>query len=96
MIIIPLYYDWNYFYLFLPVYFLFITLSLYLLQGVLTFLAVQKYRLGASEAFTSGYEPEANVSSPYSSFPGSETGDPYQQPPFSAQKEAPDFQTPTY
>ncbi|GAB1600412.1 synaptogyrin-1-like [Argonauta hians] len=64
--------------------------------GVLTFLAVQKYRLGAGEAFTSGYEPEANVSSPYSSFPGSETGDPYQQPPFSAQKEAPDFQTPTY
>lgn len=66
------------------------------LQGVLTFLAVQKYRMGASDAFTTGYEPEPNASSPYSSFPGSETGDPYQQPPFSTQKEAPDFQAPTY
>ncbi|CAE1250501.1 Synaptogyrin-1,Putative synaptogyrin-2 like protein,Synaptogyrin-3,Synaptogyrin-2 [Acanthosepion pharaonis] len=64
--------------------------------GVLTFLAVQKYRMGASDAFTTGYEPEPNASSPYSSFPGSETGDPYQQPPFSTQKEAPDFQAPTY
>ncbi|GFS19646.1 synaptogyrin [Elysia marginata] len=62
----------------------------------LTFLAVRRYRMGAQEAFASGYDQDPNASSPYSSFPGSETGDPYQQPPFSQQKETPDYQQPTY
>jgi hypothetical protein len=60
---------------------------------------VRRYRAGAQEAFTSGgYEPDQTASSPYSSFPGSDTGDPYQQPPFATNqnKEAPDFQAPTY
>ncbi|XP_050391093.1 synaptogyrin-2 [Patella vulgata] len=61
-----------------------------------TFFAFRQYRMGAQDAFASGYDPEPNVSSPYSSFPGSDTGDPYQQPPFSQQKEVPDFQPPTY
>lgn len=65
-------------------------------QGGLTFLAVQRYRLGAQEAFNTGYDQDPNASSPYSSFPGSDSGDPYQQPPFSQQKEAPDYQPPTY
>ncbi|CAL1533611.1 unnamed protein product [Lymnaea stagnalis] len=64
--------------------------------GGLTFLAVRRYRLGAQEAFASGYDQDPNASSPYSSFPGSDTGDPYQQPPFSQQKETPDYQQPTY
>ncbi|KAJ8318932.1 hypothetical protein KUTeg_004023 [Tegillarca granosa] len=64
--------------------------------GGLTFFAVRRYREGGQDAFQSGYEPNQNVSSPYSSFPGSDTGDPYQQPPFSGQKEAPDYQQPTY
>ncbi|XP_033739876.1 synaptogyrin-2-like [Pecten maximus] len=64
--------------------------------GGLTFFAVRRYREGSQETFTQGYETEQNASSPYSSFPGSDTGDPYQQPPFSGQKEAPDFQPPTY
>ncbi|XP_064603607.1 synaptogyrin-1-like [Liolophura sinensis] len=60
-------------------------------------LAVRKYRLGAQDAFTTGYDTDPNAaSSPYSSFPGSETGEPYQQPPFATQKEAPDFSQPTY
>lgn len=64
--------------------------------GALTFFAVRRYRLGAQEAFASGYDQDPNASSPYSSFPGSDTGDPYQQPPFSQQKETPDYQQPTY
>ncbi|ESP03938.1 hypothetical protein LOTGIDRAFT_156540 [Lottia gigantea] len=61
-----------------------------------TFFAVRQYRMGAQDAFASGYDPEPNVSSPYSSFPGSDTGDPYQQQPFSQPKETPDFQPHTY
>ncbi|PVD39379.1 hypothetical protein C0Q70_02009 [Pomacea canaliculata] len=64
--------------------------------GALTFLAVRRYRLGGQEAFNSGFDQEQNASSPYSSFPGSDSGDPYQQPPFSQQKETPDYQPPTY
>ncbi|KAL8586187.1 hypothetical protein ACOMHN_057749 [Nucella lapillus] len=64
--------------------------------GGLTFLAVQRYRLGAQEAFSTGCDQDPNASSPYSSFPGSDSGDPYQQPPFSQQKETPDYQPPTY
>lgn len=70
--------------------------SFNLFQGVLTALAVQRYRLGAQDAFSSGYDQDPNAASPYSSFPGSETADPYQQPPFSAEKEAPDYRPPTY
>ena len=65
-------------------------------QGGMTFFAVRRYREGNQETFATGYDQEQNASSPYSSFPGSDTGDPYQQPPFSGQKEAPDFQPPTY
>ena len=65
-------------------------------QGGLTFFAVRRYRLGAQEAFASGYDADPNTSSPYNSFPGSVEGDPYQQPPFSQQKETPDYQQPTY
>uniref|UniRef100_A0A0B6ZCV3 MARVEL domain-containing protein n=1 Tax=Arion vulgaris TaxID=1028688 RepID=A0A0B6ZCV3_9EUPU len=64
--------------------------------GGLTFLALRRYRQGAQEAFATGYDQDPNASSPYSSFPGSDTGDPYQQPPFSQQKETPDYQQPTY
>ncbi|XP_055877398.1 synaptogyrin-2-like [Biomphalaria glabrata] len=64
--------------------------------GAITFFAVRRYRMGAQEAFASGYDQDPNASSPYSSFPGSDTGDPYQQPPFSQQKEVPDYQQPTY
>ncbi|XP_046359609.1 synaptogyrin-2-like [Haliotis rufescens] len=64
--------------------------------GAITFFAVRRYRQGAQDAFTTGYDPDPNASSPYSSFPGSDTGDPYQQPPFSQQKEVPDYQAPTY
>ncbi|XP_062605601.1 synaptogyrin-2-like [Saccostrea cucullata] len=66
--------------------------------GGITFFAVRRYREGFEDAFAprSGYDDQTQ-SSPYSSFPGSETGDPYQQPPFATQKEAPNFQqTPTY
>ncbi|XP_041362528.1 synaptogyrin-2-like [Gigantopelta aegis] len=64
--------------------------------AALTFFAIRRYRAGAQDVFSSGYEPDPNASSPYSSFPGSDTGDPYQQPPFSQQKEVPDYQAPTY
>ncbi|XP_048761010.1 synaptogyrin-3-like [Ostrea edulis] len=65
--------------------------------GGITFFAVRRYREGFGEAFAqrSSYDDQTQ-SSPYSSFPGSETGDPYQQPPFTSQKETPDFQQPTY
>ena len=56
------------------------------LQAALTYLAVQRYRSGVAEAFTSTYEPEGtqqSAPSPYSTYAGGETGDPYQQPPFS-------------
>ena len=55
-------------------------------QAALTYLAVQRYRSGVAEAFTSTYEPEGTTQSapsPYSTYAGGETGDPYQQPPFS-------------
>ncbi len=56
-------------------------------QAGLTYLAVQRYRSGAAEAFTSQYEGEPGAQpgapSPYSTYAGGETGDPYQQPPFS-------------
>ena len=71
----------------------------FLLQAVLTVFAVRRYREGTSEQFTSGYQDnqQQNQSSPYSSFPGSDSGDPYQQPPFSnQQKDIPDYQPPTY
>merc|ERR1712062_818589 len=55
--------------------------------GGLTYFAVKRYQLGAQEAFASGYEADPATSSPYNSFPGSVEGDPYQQPPFSQQKE---------
>ncbi|KAL8601463.1 hypothetical protein ACOMHN_000405 [Nucella lapillus] len=64
--------------------------------GGLTFLAVQRYRLGAQETFNTGYNQDPTATSPYSSYPGSDTGDPYQQPPFSQQKDVPDYQPPTY
>ncbi|VDI62633.1 synaptogyrin-2-like [Mytilus edulis] len=63
--------------------------------GGLTFFAVRRYREGVTETFQEGYNPEQNASSPYSSFPGSDTGDPYQAP-FGGQKEAPEYQPPTY
>ena len=56
------------------------------LQAALTYLAVQRYRSGVAEAFTSTYEPEGTTQSapsPYSTYAGGETGDPYQQPPVS-------------
>ena len=56
------------------------------MQAALTYLAVQRYRSGVAEAFTSTYEPEGtqqSAPSPYSTYAGGETGDPYQQPPFS-------------
>ena len=83
-------------------------------QGVLTGLAVMRYRKGVTEDFSSGYEPDvigAGVGgagvpqptpSPYSSYPAAgETGDPYQQAPFSGAPQPPkqppgDFQPPTY
>ena len=70
----------------------------HLLQAALTFFAVRRYREGTSETFTSGYQDnQQNQSSPYSSFPGSDSGDPYQQPPFNnQQKDIPDYQPPTY
>lgn len=70
--------------------------------AALTFFAVRRYREGTSEQFTSGYQDnqQQTQSSPYSSFPGSDSGDPYQQPPFSnqqnMQKDIPDYQPPTY
>ncbi|KAL3877269.1 hypothetical protein ACJMK2_035001 [Sinanodonta woodiana] len=65
--------------------------------AVITFFAVKRYREGVQGSFASGYEPDPAQSSPYSSFPGSETGDPYQQPPFSSQsKEPTEYQPPTY
>lgn len=64
--------------------------------GGLTFLAVQRYRVGAQETFNTGYNQDPTATSPYSSYPGSDTGDPYQQPPFSQQKDVPDYQPPTY
>ncbi|KAK2161516.1 hypothetical protein LSH36_115g06012 [Paralvinella palmiformis] len=82
--------------------------------GVLTGLAVMRYRKGVTEDFSSGYEPDvigAGVGgagvpqptpSPYSSYPAAgETGDPYQQAPFSGAPQPPkqppgDFQPPTY
>lgn len=66
--------------------------------GGITFFAVRRYREGFEDTFAqrSSYDDQTQ-SSPYSSFPGSETGDPYQQPPFSGtQKEPTDFQQPTY
>lgn len=68
------------------------------IQGGITFFAVRRYREGFEDTFAqrSSYDDQTQ-SSPYSSFPGSETGDPYQQPPFSGtQKEPTDFQQPTY
>ena len=56
-------------------------------QAGLTVFAVKKYRQGASEAFTSQYDPSdpnaQHTPSPYSSYPGDGAMDPYQQPPFS-------------
>jgi hypothetical protein len=73
--------------------------------AALTALAVMRYRQGASDAFTTSYEPEGVTQptpSPYSTYAGGETGDPYQQqPPFGEheQKQPPppgDFNPPTY
>ncbi|WAQ97303.1 SNG3-like protein [Mya arenaria] len=54
---------------------------------------------GTSDTLTTGYagDQPQNQSSPYSSFPGSDASDPYQQP-FSGQKSSdiPDYQPPTY
>ena len=81
------------------------------LQAALTALAVMRYRQGAADAFTSSYEPEGVTQptpSPYSTYAGGESGDPYQQPPFSGgggggggmmdeQRRPPgDFSAPTY
>ncbi|KAK3090293.1 hypothetical protein FSP39_010693 [Pinctada imbricata] len=63
--------------------------------AAITVFAVKRYREGFQDAFTTNYNDPAQ-SSPYSSFPGSDTGDPYQQPPFGGQKDTPDFQPPTY
>jgi len=69
-----------------------------LFQAGLTFFAFRRYREGASSTLTSGYaDTQPNQSSPYSSFPGSDASDPYQQPPFSNNKsDIPDYQPPTY
>ncbi|BFZ03827.1 hypothetical protein BsWGS_06866 [Bradybaena similaris] len=64
--------------------------------GGLAFLALRRYRLGSQETFDYGYEHDPNASSPYRSFPGSDIGDPYHQPPFSQQRETPDYPQPTY
>ncbi|XP_045214490.1 synaptogyrin-2-like [Mercenaria mercenaria] len=68
--------------------------------AALAFFAFRRYREGTSETFTTGYQDnqQQNQSSPYSSFPGSDASDPYQQPPFSNQKsgDIPDYQPPTY
>ncbi|KAH3872986.1 synaptogyrin-3-like [Dreissena polymorpha] len=68
--------------------------------GVLTFFAFRRYREGTSDTLTSGYggDQPQNQSSPYSSFPGSDASDPYQQPPFSNPKsgDIPNYQPPTY
>lgn len=71
-------------------------LFFFCVQGGLTFFAVRRYREGVSESFQEGYNPDQNASSPYSSFPGSDTGDPYQAPPFGGQKDVPEYQAPTY
>lgn len=68
-------------------------------QAGLTFFAFRRYREGTSDSLKSGYpDPQQNQSSPYSSFPGSDASDPYQQPPFSNNKSSdiPDYQPPTY
>ena len=75
------------------------------LQAGLAVLAVLRYRQGAADAFASpGYMPDGTTQptpSPYSSYPGGESGDHYQQPPFAGAdepKQMPpgDFQQPTY
>jgi hypothetical protein len=73
-----------------------VVILFFFVQGGLTFFAVRRYREGVSESFQEGYNPDQNASSPYSSFPGSDTGDPYQAPPFGGQKDVPEYQAPTY
>jgi hypothetical protein len=67
------------------------------LQGGLTYFAVQRYRMGVSEQFASGIDQDQMgggggaggqpAPSPYSAYPGQggmgEGMDPYQQAPFS-------------
>ena len=74
------------------------------LQAGLTALAVMRFRQGAGDAFSTTYDHEGGVTqptpSPYSTYAGGETGDPYQQPPFGEEKRGPpppgDFSAPTY
>lgn len=71
-----------------------------LFQAALAFFAFRRYREGTSDTLSSGFQDnQQNQSSPYSSFPGSDASDPYQQPPFSNQQKSgdiPDYQPPTY
>jgi len=69
----------------------------------LTALAVMRFRQGAGDAFSTTYDHEGGVTqptpSPYSTYAGGESGDPYQQPPFGEEKRGPppgDFSAPTY
>jgi len=52
----------------------------------LTYFAVMRFKEGASEAFASNAYDQNDVTqptpSPYSTYAGGESGDPYQQPPF--------------
>jgi len=70
-------------------------------QAGLTVLAVMRYRQGAADAFDTSYGPDdmkQPTPSPYSAYPTGESGDPYQQQPFSAPDDRPaaggEFQQP--